>query len=137
EGRAIYGPNGERLAVGDRLQIPELADTLELLAERGAAAFYEGELADAIVDSVDGRIEPRDLAEYRVIRRRPVQAAFLGHELDSNPPPSTGGVLIAYGLLLLDELGGVSGPAGTAPALERVIGIMREQARTREGRFAR
>ncbi len=135
-GRAIYGKGGERLVAGDRLRVPDLAETMELLGERGAGVFYEGELADAIVESVDGRITARDLAEYRVIRRRPVQAGFLGHELDSNPPPSTGGVLIAYGLRLLDELGGVGGPAGSAAALERMIGIMREQARVRGGRFA-
>jgi gamma-glutamyltranspeptidase / glutathione hydrolase len=137
EGRAIYGKDGERLAFGDRLQIPDLAGTMEALAEGGADAFYRGDIAAAIVESVDGRITPRDLAEYRVIRRRPVRAGFIGHELDSNPPPSTGGVLIAYGLRLLDELGGVGGAPGSAAALERVVGIMREQARAREGRFTR
>ena len=135
EGRAIYEKEGERLAAGDRLRIPDLAETMELLA-RGPGVFYEGDLADAIVDSVEGRITARDLAEYRVIRRRPVRAGFLGHELDSNPPPSTGGVLIAYGLRLLDELGGVGATAGSVAALERLIGIMREQARVRGGRFA-
>src|SRR5262249_59018487 len=43
-GREIFGPEGERLVEGDRLLMPELADTLDLLAEEGASAFYGGEL---------------------------------------------------------------------------------------------
>jgi gamma-glutamyltranspeptidase/glutathione hydrolase len=136
EGREVYGRDDERLTAGDVLALPDLARTLELLAERGAAAFYEGELAEAIVEHVAGRISRRDLAEYRTLRRRPVRAAFFGHELDSNPPPSTGGVLVAYGLRLLDELG-VGGPAGSAPAVARVLEVMREQGRTRGVRFFR
>ena len=135
EGRAVYGRD-ERLQAGDRLVLPELVPTLELLAEGGAAAFYGGDLAAAIVDHVGGRITRRDLSEYRVIRRRPVGAAFLGHELDSNPPPSTGGVLIGYGLRVYDLLG-PGGPPGSAGAVARLAEVMREQARARDDRFFR
>src|SRR5262249_3244827 len=132
EGRDMYG-HDERLSVGDRFAAPDFAGTMDLLAERGAAEFYRGDLADAIVSHLGGQLTPADLAEYRVVRRRPVQAAFLRHELDSNPPPSTGGILIAYGLRLLDEVG-VGGPAGSAGAIERLVQVMREQARARGGR---
>ena len=136
QGRELYGPDGDRLTSGDVLALPDLARTLELLAEHGAAALYRGEFADAIVDHLDGRVTPRDLAEYRVVRRRPVRAAFLGHELDSNPPPSRGGLLIAYGLRLLDELG-AGGSPGSAAALARLVEVMREQGRALGERFFR
>ena len=83
-----------------------------------------------------GTITERDLAQYRVIRRRPIQAAFLGHDFVSNPPPSTGGVLIAYGLRLFDRLAPAASP-GTAESLALLAEIMREQSRARGGRFAR
>jgi gamma-glutamyltranspeptidase/glutathione hydrolase len=123
EGRAMYGTNGNRLVAGDRLVMSDLAGTLERLAEAGADDLYTGELA-------------RALSQYRVIRRRPVQVPFLGVEFESNPPPSTGGVLIGLGLRLLD-LVGVAEPAGSAEAMAQLVEIMREQENARGGPFAR
>jgi gamma-glutamyltranspeptidase / glutathione hydrolase len=140
EGRAIYGRAGKRLVAGDRLVMADLALTLERLAEKGADDLYRGELARALsrhVRELGGEITPRDLAEYRVIRRRPVRSGFLGHEYESNPPPSTGGVLIGLGVGLLDRLGGVAGPAGSAEALAQLVELMREQEAARGGAFAR
>ena len=84
EGRAIYGQD-QRLLAGDRLVMNDLALTLEQLAERGAADFYRGELARRISNHLGeqgGAMTLRDLAEYRVIRRRPVRVSFLGHEFE-------------------------------------------------------
>ncbi len=137
-GRRIYGPGGSRLVAGDRLVQPELAETLELLAAEGASAFYEGDLAHALVRHVrelGGAITDEDLRSYRVIRRRPIRVGFCGHEFVTNPPPSSGGVLIGYGLLLLDRAG-PGGPPGSAEAIARLIEVMREQNRAREGAFA-
>ena len=139
EGRRVYDRNGNRLVGGDRLRMPDLADTIERLAEGGAAALYGGELGRALVRHVragGGEITERDLAEYRVVRRRPVRAVYRGHELASNPPPSTGGVLIGYGLRLFD-LVGEGGPPGSADAVARLVDVMREQTRARGGAFAR
>ncbi len=138
-GRAIYGPAGERLAAGDVLKMSDFASTLELLAEEGAAAFYEGALAERIAGHIradGGPLTREDLRRYRVIWRRPIEADFLGGRFISNPPPSSGGVLIAYGLLLLDELG-LGGGTGSAGAIERLAGVMGEQTRARGGHFGR
>ena len=83
-----------------------------------------------------GAVTSADLAAYRVVRRRPMRARFRGHEFVSNPPPSSGGVLIGYGLRLLDALGPVA-PAGSADAIARLAEVMREQGRARRGSFAR
>src|SRR5918992_1999560 len=82
EGRAIYGEK-ERLVAGDRLAMPDLAGTLELIAEEGPGVLYTGDLRRALllhVKDEGGTISERDLAEYRVIRRRPVRAAYRGHD---------------------------------------------------------
>jgi len=135
EARAIYEDGGGRLFVGDTLVQNDLAATLELLALNGAQELYTGELGQKIVEHIragGGSFTQRDLSEYRVIRRRPVRASFCGEEFYSNPPPSRGGVLIAYGLPLLEELG--VGAPGTAEAIDALARVMREQLRAPAGR---
>ena len=137
EARRIYG-DGTRLLAGDRLVLDDLASTLELLAAEGADAFYRGELARRIAEHVrghGGRVTEEDLSEYRVIRRRPVWVPFRGHDFVSNPPPSSGGVLIAYALRVLDLLGSL-GPAGSPEAVAGVAEVMRQATLARRGRFA-
>jgi gamma-glutamyltranspeptidase / glutathione hydrolase len=135
--RRVYGANG-RLAAGDRLVMPELAATLEALGRDGADAFYRGELARRISEHVrreGGRLTEDDLAEYRVVRRRPLRAGYLGHVFVSNPPPSSGGLLIAFALRVLDELGR-DDRFGTANAISSLSDVMREATQARAGTFA-
>jgi gamma-glutamyltranspeptidase / glutathione hydrolase len=138
EGRRLYSrPDGSRLQPGDVLVLPDLADTLDRIAEGGAAALYRGELAAAIAATVEaggGRLTIEDLARYEVVWREPVRVGYLGHEVVSNPPPSSGGVLIAYGLGLLERLG--AGSFGSAAAIGALAGVMREQTRVRDDQFA-
>jgi gamma-glutamyltranspeptidase/glutathione hydrolase len=136
EAREIYGGD-ERLKPGDTIVHRDLADTLERIGEHGAREFYQGELGKAIVAHVQeggGVLTARDLDEYRVIRRRPIQATYGSHEFRSNPPPSSGGVLIAYGLQRLESPGG-AGP-GSAEAMAAIGAAMRTQDEAREGSFA-
>src|SRR3954471_19117004 len=135
EASAIYENDGGALQRGDWLVQEDLAKTLELLAENGAAELYTGELAAKTVEHIragGGCCAERDLAEYRVIRRRPVRTSFCGEEYYSNPPPSRGGVLIAYGLPLLEELG--VGLAGSAEAIDALARVMRDQLQAPTGR---
>jgi gamma-glutamyltranspeptidase / glutathione hydrolase len=62
-----------------------------------------------------------------------VHARFAGHEVVSNPPPSSGGILIAYGLALLERV--ARGEVGTAPAIIALAEVMREQTRVRDEGF--
>ena len=105
EGRAIYG-GGNRLVAGDRLVMTDLAGTLEQLAATGASDLYTGELARAVVDHVRAGHGAITLEDLFVSRHplRPVRAGYREHELASNPAPSSGGILIAYALKLLDRL---------------------------------
>jgi gamma-glutamyltranspeptidase / glutathione hydrolase len=138
ESRAVYESDGERLVAGDTLVQEDLAGTLELLAERGAGELYTGELAGKVVEHVrahGGCFTRKDLADYRVIRRRPVRTEFCNQEFLSNPPPSAGGILVAYGLPLLEEIG--PGVPGTAQAIDSLARVMREQAEARVDGFDR
>ncbi|MGE5275290.1 MAG: gamma-glutamyltransferase family protein [Verrucomicrobiota bacterium] len=138
EGRRIYGRRS-RLVAGDRLVLDDLGTTLEELARSGAAAIYGGVLGREIVGHLraeGGVVTTADLEAYRVVRRRPVRVRFRRDEFVSNPPPSSGGVLIGYGLRLVDALG-TGAPAGSADAIAALAEVMREQAHVRAGTFAR
>jgi gamma-glutamyltranspeptidase/glutathione hydrolase len=138
EGRRLYSkPDGSRLGPGDVLRLPDLCETLERIAAEGARPLYVGDLARATVDTVEaggGLLTLEDLAAYRVVWRRPVQVRYRGFDVVSNPPPSSGGILIAYGLALIERVG--RGDAGSAEAIASLADVMREQTRAREGGFA-
>jgi gamma-glutamyltranspeptidase / glutathione hydrolase len=136
ESRMVYERDGARLEAGDRLVQPDLAVTLERLRDKGARELYDGELGRGIVEHVQalgGSLTARDLADYRVVRRHPVRAEFRGHTFLSNPPPSAGGALIAYGLRILRD----GGPAGSAGAIDALATVMREQHHVRLDGFDR
>src|SRR5919199_1738717 len=138
EGRRIYQRDGERLVAGNRLAMPDLADTLERIAEGGAHVLYDGEVGRTIAAHVQeqgGDLDEQDLAQYRPVWRRPVRATFRDHEFLSNPPPSSGGVLIAYGLRLLDGLA-LDARLGSAEEIAALAEVMREQTRARGFGFA-
>jgi gamma-glutamyltranspeptidase/glutathione hydrolase len=131
EGDAMYGNDGRAYVEGERFAIPELADTLDRLAREGAGALYSGGLARQVVDHVrggGGALSLEDLSEYAVVEREPVALSFRGHEFRSNPPPSSGGVLIALGLRALGE---------RAPAPVAVAQAMEAMDAARDATFAR
>jgi gamma-glutamyltranspeptidase/glutathione hydrolase len=103
--RAIFArPDGTPLAEGDLLVQPDLAATLESIAADGGESFYRGALAERIVAGVraeGGRLAASDLAGYRVVERPPVRGRFLGHEVVSMGPPSSGGVHLVQMLNIL------------------------------------
>ena len=101
EGDALYGP-GRALGVGERFAMPELAETLDRVAAEGPECLYHGEIAERIAAHVPVALE--DLADYRVIERDPLAVAYRDGELRTNPPPSSGGRLLAVGLEALDDV---------------------------------
>jgi gamma-glutamyltranspeptidase/glutathione hydrolase len=128
EGRAGFTrPDGALLAYPDVLRQPELADTLEALAREGPALFHEGELGQRLAaDCRDqgGQITMADLAAYRTIKRQPLERRHRGTRILTNPPPSSGGILIAFALELLarHDLGPLE--FGTAAHLQLLAQVM-------------
>ena len=107
EAAAIYAPEGTLLREADHVRLPELGDLLERLGAEGPGFLYEGELADTISDWVlerGGLLTRDDLAAYEVVERDPARASYRGREILTNPPPSSGGILIADALELLARL---------------------------------
>jgi gamma-glutamyltranspeptidase / glutathione hydrolase len=106
ESLALYMPAGRSPRIGDVHRDPALADTLERLAAEGPAPFYTGDVAAAVCDWVSergGLLTRADLAAYATIAREPVHVAYRGQTVLTNPPPSAGGILLAYALALLER----------------------------------
>ncbi|MDP6574056.1 MAG: gamma-glutamyltransferase [Rhodospirillales bacterium] len=130
ECRALFGgadendrPTGE----GGELRMPAFADTLEALAREGEDLFYRGEVARRIAEDCrtgGGLLSMDDLACYGVERRRPLTIAALGARLFTNPPPSSGGILIAFALELLRGENPRALGFGSAAYVERLADVM-------------
>jgi gamma-glutamyltranspeptidase/glutathione hydrolase len=130
ETRELYAPAGRMLREGELFRFGDLADALELYAAEGAEPFYRGDVARAIsgwVSERGGTLGPDDLAAYEPIARQPVSARFRGHDVLTNPPPSSGGLLVALCLELLERLG--------SAGAEEVVAAMAEANRTRTEEF--
>jgi gamma-glutamyltranspeptidase / glutathione hydrolase len=118
--RDLYAPAGRTLREGETFRFPELAEALERFAAEGSEPFYRGEVAAALSEHVvshGGTLGPTDLAGYEAVERHPIRAEFRGTEVLTNPPPSSGGILIAYCLGLLERLGERSGPEQLVAAM--------------------
>ena len=100
---------------------PDLADGIARLAEDGAAPFYTGDIGTAVSEWVierGGTLTRADLAAYATIPRDPVHVRYHGREVLTNPPPSAGGLLIAYALALLERGDGPPDAAALVAAME-------------------
>jgi gamma-glutamyltranspeptidase/glutathione hydrolase len=101
---ALFLPGGELPRQGWVLRNPDLARTLELIAEKGHAGFYEGDFAAKLVDGVKkmgGSWSRDDLAGYAVREREPIVFPYRGHQVVTAPPPSSGGIALAEMLNIL------------------------------------
>ncbi|MDH3473865.1 MAG: gamma-glutamyltransferase [Rhodospirillales bacterium] len=105
-GKAIFfKPDGSAYRAGERLVQGDLARSLRLIAEQGAAAFYRGEIAEKIAAEMaanGGLVTMEDLAGYKAVLRAPVAGRYRGYEIASMPPPSSGGVHLVQILNILE-----------------------------------
>ena len=96
---------------GSLLIQPDLANTLSLISKEGPDAFYEGDVADRIVEEMqnesgykgdEGLITRDDLASYRAVWREPLAGDYRGRELLAMPPPTSGGIAVIEMLNILE-----------------------------------
>src|SRR4051812_32378168 len=118
---ALYAPEGRLLGEGETFRAPELGDLLERLGADGPGFLYTGDVAAAVSDWVlerGGMLSREDLASYEVIEREPARVTYRGREVLTNPPPSSGGILIADALGILERLGRPDDPFVIAEVIE-------------------
>ena len=96
--RAVYLADGTPPKVGETLKQPDLARTLQLLADKGFDGFYRGEVAGKLLAGVKaegGKWTADELAGYRVREREPLRFQYRGWNITTAPPPSSGGIALA------------------------------------------
>jgi gamma-glutamyltranspeptidase / glutathione hydrolase len=104
EFRRVYGRENP-WAAGDTLKLPNLGRTLRAIAETGADAFYTGDAASQLVDEMkrgNGLVSQSDLAGYKAIERKPIHTTYRGFDVYGPPPPSSGGIVLAEMLNILE-----------------------------------
>ena len=129
---SVEAPN--RLArAGERSVNPMLADALEAMAIEGADLFYRGEVGASLVSDLaaGGHLTAADLAGYRVEKREPLSVEYRGARILTNPPPSSGGALIGFGLDLLRARDLGAGSFGSAGHVGLLAAAMEATAAAR------
>lgn len=131
---AFRKPDGTRWCEGDRLVQPDLADTLERIADRGPDEFYTGITARKIVahmEQMGGLVTSDDLAAYRAVVRPPIRGTFKGYEVYGMGPPASGGILIVQMLNILERYDLKADGPRSPRTLHRVAEAMRRGFYTR------
>lgn len=129
----FYDPQGQAWPIGHLLRNPELAVVLQAIAQQGASALYEGKIAQAIVDKVQGHSDKpgalslADLAAYQPRKRQALCSPYSAHgqtyRICGFPPPSSGGIAVAQILGVLQAAhnlpeDALASQAPTAPWLQ-------------------
>lgn len=86
------------MKVGELFKQPEMAQTLERIADKGVSEFYQGKTADLLVAQMQadkGLITKQDLKDYQAVWREPMAVSWRGNVVYTAPPPSSGGVALA------------------------------------------
>ena len=119
----FFHADGRPLQAGETLRNPAFAETLRILAEGGADAFYQGDIARDIVATVQsapgnpGKLAESDLAAYQIVEREPICAPYRRHNVCGMGPPSSGALAVGQILGLLEPFDlSVLPPAATQAA---------------------
>ena len=126
----LYLPSGQPPQADQPFRNPQLARTLQTLAQQGGRTFYEGDLAQQILREMDAlqTAEPEfrgwsasDLSSYAVLRRQPLCSEQLQHRICTMPPPSSGGLALLQTLALLSQNTDLRGSSAADPQTWRQL----------------
>ena len=127
-GQQVFSLTGEPLEPEGMLRMRDFAETLTYLNTKGVKEFYQGEIAHQLVkdcQKLGGHLTLEDLKCYQVIEREPLTINYRGNTLLTNPPPSSGGILIAFALKLLSNIDLSQVKFGSTRHLEILAQVMR------------
>ena len=129
---------GALIAAGERMAVPAKADFLDALAREGDDLFYRGEVAASVARDCEdkgGHLDRADFENFKVIKRDPLLVDYGNARILTNPPPSVGGILIAFALNLLKNTGLGTHDFGSFEHLDQLARVMAltNQARVESG----
>ncbi|WP_197528481.1 gamma-glutamyltransferase [Aeoliella mucimassa] len=104
--QVYFKPNGRVVTTGDHFKQPQLAHTMQSVADHGIEWFYKGEYAEQVekwMAANGGMLSAADFASYEAVSRPPVMSTYRDYKVVGFPPPSSGGVHVAQSLNMLEE----------------------------------
>jgi gamma-glutamyltranspeptidase/glutathione hydrolase len=125
---AQFTKNGTPYQAGDILKQPDLARTLQRVADQGPAGFYDGETAALIEKEMKangGLITREDLKKYQAKKREVIKGAYRGYELIGMAPPSSGGIAVVTALNILEGYDLKANGYGAAKNIHLITEAMR------------
>ena len=125
---AQFSKSGVAYTAGEILKQPDLAKSLQRIADKGPAGFYEGETAELIEKEMQangGLITRDDLKKYVAKERAPLKGTYRGYEVIGMPPPSSGGMGIIQMLNVLEGFDLKANGYGSAQNIHLVTEAMR------------
>ncbi len=125
---AQFSKNGVAYKAGEILKQPDLAKSLQRIADKGPAGFYEGETAELIEKEMKangGLITRDDLKKYVAKERAPLKGTYRGYEVIGMAPPSSGGMGIIQMLNVLEGFDLKANGYGSAQNIHLVAEAMR------------
>jgi gamma-glutamyltranspeptidase / glutathione hydrolase len=120
--------DGASLREGDTLVQSNLAATLSAISEQGPRGFYQGAVAEKLVNAIrdaGGIMTQDDLTSYQPVLRAPVRGNYRGYDIVSMPQPSSGGVVLLETLNILEGFPMHEMAQGSAPSLHVMIEAMK------------
>ena len=107
ESLSIYFKNGEPIEEFSIFKRPDLANTFKEISKNGAKGFYQGDVADKIVNAMNengGLITHEDLKNYKSFFRMPIAINYKGYKVYTAAPPSGGGITLLTSLGILNNI---------------------------------
>ena len=123
---AQFSKNGVPYETGEIFKQPDLAKTLQRIADKGPAGFYEGETAALIEKEMmanGGIITREDLKNYAAKQRAPIRGTYRGYDIISMPPISSGGVALVEMLNILEGYDLAANGYGSAQNAHLIIEV--------------
>ena len=106
ESKRIYFKNNKAIKENSILKLPDLAQTISLIAENGIDGFYKGTTAKKIQEAMknnNGLLSLQDLSEYKAYIRKPISTEYRGNKVFTAGPPSGGGITLLTALNILSN----------------------------------
>lgn len=137
-GKNIYLNDQKPLAIGDTYFLSQMIETFDYLARSGSREFYEGEIARSISKLCmdhGGGLAYDDFRGYQVIKRKPLVLNYRDARVFLNPPPNSGGPLIAFLLKIVESVSLRKNDYGNAKHLQALIEAIQLTGLARGERF--
>ncbi len=132
-GRKIHTINGQYIKLHDKLFNPLLKDFYKGIA-KNERDIYRGEAAEKLVEAMkknNGILTLEDLAAYEVIERKPLRVKYRDREILTNPPPASGGIMLALAMHFLEHIDLSRHPRNSEELLITLIELMKEMQPSR------